>query len=212
MEQRTVYTTGVNDADGFTNGFYIGHPRPLSQVMGPVRVAHSQLMKLDIGSGVYDGATYPNNYEVLLRRAFEQHGILHRQTGLIFFKIRASGQPFWQGDKSAQLRALSNASQQIVLGEWTSVLERQCAEENQHCQCGTGLVRFGYDSDGPPLTAKRKRSNTWTSWRHVNTGSPYAYVECSRVAFGVGHWVTAPGSQPICQCRMVWAFLYLSVY
>ena len=67
MEQRTVYTTGVNDADGYTNGFYIGHPRPLSQVMGPVRVAHSQLMKLDIGSGVYDGATYPNNYEVLLR-------------------------------------------------------------------------------------------------------------------------------------------------
>ena len=83
--QRIVYTTGINDAGGFTDSFYFGGPRSLSTVLRRYaefeRYAHIQ-----------------NDNEAVLKAAFEAHGISRRVTRAAFFKVRASGDgPPFQG-------------------------------------------------------------------------------------------------------------------
>ena len=199
-ERGAVFTTRMNDADGYTNGFYIGHPVPLAKIMSRF-YAHTKLMALELGQR-YDGQRLPHNYEVLLRRAFVRHKIQRLTTSGVFFKIRANGHPFWYGLREEQLSALSRPSQRTVLGEWGNVVERLCAVEDSHpCLCGSGHVRFGYSTTTP------EASHAWTHWRPVNTNSLFTPIKCGEETFGRHPWTSSPTHRRwhmrrICQCRL----------
>jgi hypothetical protein len=75
----TVFTSEVNNADGYTNGFYVGPPRALLPVLKRY---------LDFESSNYD-------YEYTVKKAFDMHGIKHGATDMVFWKIRANGNVFW---------------------------------------------------------------------------------------------------------------------
>ena len=198
-ERGAVFTADMNDADGYTNGFYIGHPVPLAQIMSRF-YAHTKLMALELGQR-YDGQRFPHNYEVLLRRAFVQHNIQRLRTSMVFFKIRASGHPFWYGMREKQLDALNRSSQRTVLREWGNVVERLCAVEDtcaktfcaHPCLCGNGHVRFGFSTT---------KGHAWTRWRPVNTHSLFTPVKCGVTTFGHHPWTSSPTHKRICQCRL----------
>ena len=73
----TVYTTDINDGQGYTNGFYIGHPEPIIKVMDRYRFIHEYM---------------PSNkdYEYILKWGFDKHNIERIVTYMRFFRIRNS--------------------------------------------------------------------------------------------------------------------------
>tara|TARA_B100000035_G_scaffold145958_1_gene124315 strand:- start:15475 stop:16764 length:1290 start_codon:yes stop_codon:yes gene_type:complete len=70
-----VYTTDVNDGDGYTNGFYIGHLDPLIKVLKRYEI-------------IEDLMPTTRDYEYLLKRTFEIYGISRKLTDMLFVKIR----------------------------------------------------------------------------------------------------------------------------
>lgn len=72
-----VYTTNVNDADGYTNGLYIGSPEPLVKILKRFSIL-DQLLPTN------------KDYEYLLKRAFEINNIDRYITETKFFKIRSN--------------------------------------------------------------------------------------------------------------------------
>ncbi|KAL1520684.1 hypothetical protein AB1Y20_022253 [Prymnesium parvum] len=96
--RRVVFTSGGNDAGGYTNAFYIGAPRVVSSILRRFddfeRHMHLQ-----------------NDFEAVLKSAFVQLGVERRVTNTIFFKVRASSDSVpqrvvWQG--GPQLPSLVN--------------------------------------------------------------------------------------------------------
>jgi len=78
MDKRdTVYTTDINDAQGYTNGFYIGHPDPIIKVMDRYRFIHEYM-------------PCNKDYEYILKWAFEKYGIQRVVTYMRFFRLRNS--------------------------------------------------------------------------------------------------------------------------
>ena len=73
----SVYTTTVNDGQGFTNGFYIGSLLPLTKILKRYSIL-TQLLPTD------------KDYEFLLKRAFDIHHIHRLITDTTFVKIRAN--------------------------------------------------------------------------------------------------------------------------
>ena len=99
----SVFTTVVQDAEGYTNGFYLGHPLPLSRTLRrweelPALAAASPLAHRD--------------YERLLKAAFMRHHIRRLVTAMAFFKVRASGEVSWQG--AQRLDYLSHSQRRRV--------------------------------------------------------------------------------------------------
>lgn len=84
---RTVYTTKVNDNHGYTNGYYVGRPAAVALVMD--RFAY-------VG-GRAPPTTKVLDYESLLRHAFLDAGATRQVSDQVFFKVRPSGQVYWQG-------------------------------------------------------------------------------------------------------------------
>jgi hypothetical protein len=72
-----VYTTNVNDANGYTNGLYIGSPEPLVKILKRFSIL-DQLLPTD------------KDYEYLLKRVFEINNIDRHITETKFFKIRSN--------------------------------------------------------------------------------------------------------------------------
>ena len=72
-----VYTTNVNDAQGYTNGFYIGSLIPLIKILKRFYILHYLL---------------PTNkdYEYVLMKVFNLHKITRLITNTDFFKIRSN--------------------------------------------------------------------------------------------------------------------------
>jgi len=200
--RRAAWTTDVNDADGYTNSFYLGRPSQLSLVLSRF-YEHSTLMGLDIGNRSWDGAAYPRNYEVLLRRAFVEQRVERLITRMIFFKIRASGQPNWQGDPERGLKAVGEASRRAVLGEWTSVVRDLCSVEHNACLCGgaRAKVRFGLASGQVCSASACVNGSTWTRWLHRNVSSSLLVpVRCSAETFGTRQkWAMASDLRRVCQ-------------
>lgn len=77
IHNNNIYTTRVNDAEGYTNGFYIGNLRTIIKILKR-----------------YENITsfYPTNkdYEYLLKKSFEDNNIKRLVTNMLFFKIRAN--------------------------------------------------------------------------------------------------------------------------
>ena len=72
-----VYTTNVNDAYGYTNGFYIGSLKPMIQILQRYSIL-DQLLPTD------------KDYEYLLKRSFEINKINRIITDTRFGKIRSN--------------------------------------------------------------------------------------------------------------------------
>ena len=76
-----VFTTNMNDAGGFTNGFYIGHPETLSKVLR----RYSEFHEFP-GSDSY----FQADYEKVLKDAFEYNNVSRKVTDMPFCKVRAN--------------------------------------------------------------------------------------------------------------------------
>ena len=88
-----AFTSQVNNADGYTNGFYVGAPRALLPVLKRY---------LDFESSDFD-------YEYGVKRAFDMHGVEHGFTDMVFWKIRANGQVFWPREDTSFLEEAEGA-------------------------------------------------------------------------------------------------------
>ena len=86
-----VYTAALLDAMGYTNGFYIGHPRPVARVL--LRFLHWN-----------EDLPTKHDYEYLLKKAFQRHGLQRRVTRVLFEKIRAPVCVAWCNNKRALCR------------------------------------------------------------------------------------------------------------
>ena len=71
----SVYTTVVNDGQGYTNGFYIGSLNPMIKILKRYEILTELL---------------PTNkdYEFLLKKTFEIHNISRKITNMTFVKVR----------------------------------------------------------------------------------------------------------------------------
>lgn len=78
-----VFTSQVNNAEGYTNGFYVGPPRAL----------------LPILKRYIDFEPLHHDYEYTVKRAFDMHKVKHGFTDMVFWKIRGNGEVFWAGGK-----------------------------------------------------------------------------------------------------------------
>jgi len=72
-----IYTTTVNDAQGYTNGFYIGALKPMVNILQRYSILH-QLLPTD------------KDYEYLLKKSFEIYKIDRKITDMLFEKIRSN--------------------------------------------------------------------------------------------------------------------------
>lgn len=79
-----VYTTRVNDAQGYTNGFYIGAPEPIIKITKRFSIL-DKLLPTD------------KDYEYLLKKTFEMKNVERKITETLFFKIRSSKEVARQG-------------------------------------------------------------------------------------------------------------------
>ena len=123
---------------------------------------------------------------------------------MVFFKIRATGLPTWQGDRGGVLRRFSNETQRTILNEWSYAVQRLCAHEHlDPCYCGSGHIRYGVDREDEEPSCRL--SHWWTKWRPVNASTFFAPVPCSHEFFGHHPWTTDPNlvrrHRRICQCR-----------
>lgn len=77
----SVYTSIMNDARGYTNGFYFGRKEPIVKI----------LKRLD-----YMNEFFPCfDYEEFLKKSFTKNKIERKTTDIVFFKIRANRSVFW---------------------------------------------------------------------------------------------------------------------
>lgn len=79
-----VYTTDVNNAQGFTNGFYIGTPNSCSKILKRYSILDKLLPK-------------NKDYEYFLKQAFIIHSIKRLVTDTKFVKVRANKSIVRQG-------------------------------------------------------------------------------------------------------------------
>ena len=92
----------MNDAGGYTNGFYIGQPKTLSKIL----------------SRYVDFHTYPEyptyikgDYEQVVRDSFAHHKVSRNITNIAFCKLRANHQ-LWI---PPALQDVSSCSEQLKL-------------------------------------------------------------------------------------------------
>ena len=75
IQENTIYTTSVNDGQGYTNGFYIGNLNSLINVLKRYEII------TDLLPSQYD-------YEYLLKQCFIKYDIVRNITDLLFVKVR----------------------------------------------------------------------------------------------------------------------------
>lgn len=95
-----VFFSQVNNAQGITNGFYFGKPKLLYPFL-----KRYEIMK----------KFFPNNkdYEYVLLMAVKHYKINIRYTNIVFFKIRASKNVWWQGGK--KLNYIKNPNHKKII-------------------------------------------------------------------------------------------------
>ena len=81
-----LFTTNLNDEQGYTDGFYMGRPSVLAPVL----------------SRLHDLSTLnaTRSYEILLKAAVDKRRLYRAVTPLVFFKVRANCYVEWQGIKA----------------------------------------------------------------------------------------------------------------
>ena len=91
VHENVVYTSMQNDADGYTDGLYIGRPKTVATV----------LRRLDELARHMAGYASPHgpDFEGLLKAAFDAHGVRRAVLPMVFLKVRASGEVEWQGKR-----------------------------------------------------------------------------------------------------------------
>jgi hypothetical protein len=85
-EKNKVYTTNMNDAHGYTNGFYIGNLISISKILKRYSIL-DQILPVE------------KDYEWILKKSFEMNNITRLVTDLKFIKIRNNKKVAMQGIK-----------------------------------------------------------------------------------------------------------------
>ena len=110
-----AFTTVVNDAFGYTNGYYIGSTLAVSAIMD--RFALAEVMQL-------------KDYEQGLRQAFDCHRLWRLETNQYFLKVRATGALKMARNPAARRAFASQAeavkTQLTVLQEWSKQNNGRC--------------------------------------------------------------------------------------
>jgi hypothetical protein len=101
-----VYTSQVNDAQGYTNGFYFGK---ISRLI-PILKRYKELK--------YYLPT-DKDYESVLKRSFEKNNISRNKTNIVFFKVRANKDIHWQGNQRTDF--LTKTEKENVLKEYDNL-------------------------------------------------------------------------------------------
>ena len=110
-----AFTTVVNDASGYTNGYYIGSTLAVSAIMD--RFALAEVMQL-------------KDYEQGLRQAFDCHRLWRLETNQYFLKVRATGALKMARNPAARRAFASQAeavkTQLTLLEEWSKRNNGRC--------------------------------------------------------------------------------------
>jgi len=91
---QSFYTSCLNDAGGYTNGFYIGTPNVLINPLKRFEKIH--LLPQD--------RTY--DYEFILKKSMTDNNINRNITKIVFFKVRANKTIFWADWNKASILSL----------------------------------------------------------------------------------------------------------
>lgn len=108
----SFYTTCMNDAGGYTNGFYIGTPNVLVNPLRRIETLH--LLPQD--------RTY--DYEFILKKALMDYHISREITKIVFFKVRANKTVFWAEWNKTMILSLFNADEvHTILSAYETLLK-----------------------------------------------------------------------------------------
>lgn len=108
INEDVVFTSQMNDARGYTNGFYFGKPR----LIIPLLKRYENLKyNLPVPSG---------DYEYLFKKSFDDSSIKREKTDIVFFKVRANNDVFWKGIDEYQ-DFLSLEQQTLVIEEHSAL-------------------------------------------------------------------------------------------
>lgn len=101
-----VYTTRVNDAQGYTNGFYIGSLKPMIKILKRYSILEQLL---------------PTNkdYEYLLKKSFEINKINRMITDTLFVKIRSNKNIARQGimNENKYTNIINNINEELQISK-----------------------------------------------------------------------------------------------
>jgi len=101
-----VYTTRVNDAQGYTNGFYIGSLKPIIKILKRYSILEQLL---------------PTNkdYEYLLKKSFEINKINRMITDTLFVKIRSNKHIARQGimNQNKYTNIINNINKELKISK-----------------------------------------------------------------------------------------------
>ena len=79
IENKKIYTSDIHDHEGYTNGFYFGKTKDMIKILS--RYNNMDKFKKD-----------NDNYELIVKNAFDYNNIERVVTDIIFYKIRSNGQ------------------------------------------------------------------------------------------------------------------------
>lgn len=79
INDKKIYTSNIHDHGGYTNGFYFGKTKDIIKILS--RYNNMDKFKKD-----------DDNYEMIVKNAFEYNNINRKVTDSIFYKIRANGE------------------------------------------------------------------------------------------------------------------------
>lgn len=129
----TVFLSGIGNAGGYTNGFYIGHPEPLTRIL--LRNDYYMRGHLKVSRG--------RSYEANLAAAFRQFGVrmLLAHERMPFFKIRADNYvaSYMLALVQRMHPPLRNAMLTHVLNEYRRVTEAMRPNGTHVCMSGSPL-------------------------------------------------------------------------
>lgn len=112
-ETGVVYTSTMNDAQGYTNGFYFGRSENVVKILKRYERLDSYLPT-------------DKDYEYILKSSFEDSGITRKITNIVFFKIRANGNVFW----TKKYQGLTDSEVKKVFDIYDSLhVDRMCSVE-----------------------------------------------------------------------------------
>ena len=127
-----AFTTTVNDAGGYTNGFYIGQPKTLAKVLD--RFENHREVATSMPAEQTSRPTCARLCDARRAADHQRHDLLQDPS---------DGHAGLAGQDGLPAQPLRPASQREILSEWRAVNERNCAYMRAGCACGNGQVRIG---------------------------------------------------------------------
>ena len=95
IKSNYIYTSQVNDAEGYTNGFYFGKLELLIPLLKRYENIRNYLPS-------------DHDYEFFVKKALDDNNIKREKTDIVFFKIRANKFVVWQGEDRSYIKNIDD--------------------------------------------------------------------------------------------------------